>query len=48
MIPASTLRAEGDVLLDDVTPEEISEKLGVPVRPASSDARDFILAVIGG
>ena len=36
IIPPSCLRAEGDVLLDDVSPEEISEKLGVKVSPAGN------------
>ena len=47
LIPASCLRAEGDVLLDDVSPEELSEKLGVKVTPAESDAEKFIAAILG-
>lgn len=47
LIPASCLRAEGDVLLDDVSPEDISRTLGVPVSPAESDAEAFIRAVLG-
>ena len=44
-IPASALRAEGDVLLDDVSPEDISCALGVPVIPLESDAEKFILGI---
>ena len=47
LIPASALRAEGDVLLDDVTPNELGEKLGVSIRAAQSDAEGFISAVLG-
>ena len=47
LIPASALRAEGDVLLDDVTPEELGEKLGVSIRAAQNDAEGFISAVLG-
>ena len=44
-IPASALRAEGDVLLDDVSPEDISRALGVPVIPLESDAEKFMLGI---
>ncbi|MBE6577067.1 MAG: DUF512 domain-containing protein [Ruminococcaceae bacterium] len=47
LIPATCLRAEGDVLLDDVSPEDISKALGVSVRAADSDAKAFIAAVLG-
>ena len=47
IIPPSCLRAEGDVLLDDVSPEEISEKLGVKVSPAGNGAEGFIRSVLG-
>ncbi len=46
-IPAACLRAEGDVLLDDMSPEDISKSLGVPVAPLESDAKSFICSILG-
>ena len=45
-IPAACLRAEGDVLLDDVSPEDISAALGVPVSPLDADAREFVRSIL--
>jgi len=47
LIPSSCLRAEGDVLLDDVSPADIGEALGVPVTPCGSEAQDFISTILG-
>lgn len=47
LFSAAALRAEGDVFLDDVTPEELSEALGTPAIPVASDACDFISRVLG-
>ena len=47
LIPTSCLRAEGDVLLDDVSPDEIGEALGVAVTPCGAEAEDFISTVLG-
>jgi putative radical SAM enzyme (TIGR03279 family) len=47
LIPAECLRAEGDVLLDDVTPDDLSRALGVPVLPSESEAEKFISGVLG-
>ena len=47
LIPAAALRAEGDVLLDDVSPDDISKTLGVPVACAESDAEKFICKILG-
>ena len=47
LFPDVCLRAEGDVFLDDMTPDELSKKLGVPVSPSSSEASEFIRAVLG-
>lgn len=47
LIPASCLRAEGDVFLDDIMPQQLSEALGVPVIPSESDADRFIRTVLG-
>ncbi len=46
-ISSSSLRAEGDVFLDDISPEELGEKLGVTVTPTDSEASAFISAVLG-
>ena len=45
-IPAACLRAEGDVLLDDISPEDISAALGVPVFPLDADAREFVRSIL--
>ena len=47
LIPANCLRADGDVLLDDLSPEDISRELGVPVRPTENNAESFIASVLG-
>ena len=46
LIPAVCLRAEGDALLDDMSPADISQRLGVPVFPADADAKKFISAIL--
>ncbi len=46
-ISSSALRAEGDVFLDDVSPKELSARLGVKVTPCESDASKFILSILG-
>lgn len=47
LFSASALRADGDVFLDDVTPEELSKRLGVKATPAENDGHAFICAVLG-
>ena len=47
IIPPSCLRAEGDVLLDDISPEDIGNKLGVKVSPSQDGAEGFIRSVLG-
>lgn len=37
LIPAVTLRHEGDLFLDDMSIDELSEKLGIKVTPVESD-----------
>ncbi len=46
LFPASALRAEGDMFLDDMTPEELSRALGVPSYPCETEASAFIQAVL--
>ena len=48
LIPSVTLRAEGDVFLDDISPKELSDRLGgIKITPTSSDAHEFICNVLG-
>ncbi len=47
LFPSAALRSEGDVFLDDMTPEALSDALGVPCRPVGSDPAEFIRAVLG-
>ncbi len=47
LFPDAALRAEGDVFLDDMSPEELSRALHVPVRPVGSDGGEFIRAILG-
>ncbi len=47
LFPASALRSEGDVFLDDMTPEQLSERLCTKVSPSGSEASGFIRAVLG-
>ncbi|MBE6566812.1 MAG: DUF512 domain-containing protein [Ruminococcaceae bacterium] len=47
LFPAVMLRADGDVFLDDMTPAELSERLGVPVCPSENDGAKLIAALLG-
>ena len=47
LIPSSALRAEGDVFLDDISPNELSGRLGVRTTPTGSEAGEFISHVLG-
>ena len=47
LIPSVALRADGEVFLDDVTPEELSKKLSINVIPTPSEAHRFICNVLG-
>ena len=47
IFPSNALRAEGDVFLDDITPDELSSKLGVPVSPSRESGEGFICDVLG-
>ncbi len=46
-IPSVMLRHEGDKFLDDMTIDELSEKLGVSVCPVSSDGAEFVSCILG-
>ena len=47
IFPENTLRAGEDMFLDDMTPAELSEKLGVPVRPGRNDGAELIREILG-
>jgi len=47
LIPACMLRHGGDMFLDNVKIEEVSEKLGVPVRLVAQDGADLLRALYG-
>ena len=47
IIPENTLRADEAMFLDDMTPAELSEKLGVPIRPGKNNGAEFIKELLG-
>ena len=47
LLPRTVLRSEGDLFLCDMTPKELTEQLGVPIRFVSNDGADFLDAVLG-
>lgn len=46
-IPENTLRADEDMFLDDMTPKQLSEKLGVPVLVSKNDGAAFVREMLG-
>lgn len=48
IIPPNCLRSEGDMFLDDMTAQELSERLGVPVRRNGPSGEDLLSAMLGG
>ena len=47
IFPCNTLRAGEDMFLDDMTPAELSERLGIPVRPGHNDGAELIRELLG-
>ena len=47
LFPENSLRADGDLFLDDMSPEELSSRLGVEARPGHNDGAQFIRDVLG-
>ncbi len=47
LIPENSLRHGEELFLCGMTVSELSEKLGVPVRPSGSDGYEFVEAVLG-
>ena len=48
LIPPNCLRSEGDMFLDDMTVEELSQKLGVKVSANGTGGGDLLFAMLGG
>lgn len=46
-IPKNMLKADEDIFLDNITLEEVSEKLGVPVIPVSDEGYELIDDILG-
>ena len=47
LIPAAMLRAEGDLFLCGMTPEELAERLGAPLCAVNGDGRELLAALLG-
>ena len=48
LFPAVMLKADEDIFLDDMTPTELSARLGgIPVRPSRSDGVELLRALLG-
>lgn len=47
LIPSSMLRAEGDMFLDSITVEELSEKLNVNIKPIDNDGYLLVYEILG-
>lgn len=46
-IPRNSLRADGDLFLDNLTPADLERELGVKVRPLEGDGALFVAAICG-
>ena len=46
LLPSNMLRQEGDMFLDNVTPEELSRALGVPVEFTNETDGDALLSAL--
>ncbi len=46
--PENALRADGDLFLDDMSPDELAKRLGVKVLPAHNDGAEFIRDLLSG
>ena len=47
ILPACTLRSEGDLFLCGMSRDELAEKLGVPIAFAEGEGADFVAKVFG-
>ena len=48
LFPENALRSGGDIFLDDMSPGQLSQKLGVKASPSPNNGGGFIRAVITG
>lgn len=48
LIPSNMLRAEGDMFLDSITLDELSERLGVKITPVDNDGYSLVDAIVLG
>lgn len=48
LIPSVMLRREGDIFLDDISVEDLSGALSIPVIPVKNDGYELLDAVLGG
>ena len=46
-IPRNSLRADGDLFLDNLSPEDLERELGVTVKPLEGDGALFVAALCG-
>ncbi len=46
LIPASSLRYDGELFLDDMSLDELSQKLNTKIIPVPSDSNDFFYALL--
>lgn len=46
-IPSVTLRHEGDLFLDNMSLDEFTQALNLPVTPITNDGADFVQALLG-
>ena len=46
-IPRNSLRADGDLFLDNLSPEDLEHELGVTVKPLEGDGALFVAAICG-
>ena len=47
LIPATMLRAEGDLFLCGMTPQELSQALHIPIRPTKGEGAELLAAMLG-
>lgn len=47
VFPSNTLRAGEDIFLDDMTPTQLSDMIGVPVSPSGETGAEFIGQILG-
>ena len=48
IIPPNCLRSEGDMFLDDMTVEELSQRLKIKVTQNGASGEDLLSALTGG